>query len=196
MITRQSTLILIVLLGLLQGCATALVGGVAAGTAVVTDRRSMDTMVDDEGFELNALKAMFQDKTLYNTSHVNVTSYNQIVLLSGEAPSNDLRQRAERLIRGLGTIRKLHNQITIAAPSAMSSRASDTLITAHIKTAMLISSSLSPVSASRVKVITENGTVFLMGILNATESDAAVEIARNVGGVQRVVPVFDEPGAL
>ena len=170
----------------LQGCAVVAAGG--AGAAVATDRRSAGTMVDDEAIELKVNNAIFSDDELNKKTHINATSYNAVVLLTGEAPSAALRERVVDLARRVDKVRRVHNEIAVAEPSPMKVRSQDTWITAQVKTKLL---SNKQVSANNVKVVTENGSVYLMGIVTRAEAQAAAEAARHVSGVSRVVTVFE-----
>lgn len=173
---------------LLSGCAAAVIAGAAAGTAAVYDRRTTGTLIDDEFIELKAIDAIGKDQELHEQAHLNVTSFNNIVLLTGETPNETLRQRTTELVRNLPKVRKVHNEIVVAAPSSLLTRTGDTWITGKVKTALLNAQQL---DAARVKVVTENGVVYLMGLVTRQEADAATEMARQVDGVQRVVKVFE-----
>ena len=187
--TAQRLSAVVATLLLLQGCAAALVGaGAAVGAASSTDRRSTGTMIDDEIIEFKVLDAISSDGQLFEQSHINGTSYNLIVLLTGEAPSQDLRNRATELAKRIPKVRRVQNELAIAAPSSMLSRSSDSVITGKIKTAIL---RYDIEVATRTKVITENGVVYLLGLLTRAEAEAASEAARKISGVQRVVKMFE-----
>jgi len=175
---------------LLTGCAAPLLfaGGIATGAMVVDDRRSTGAMLYDEGIELDARKALDSDIKLHNEIHSNVTSFNSVVLLSGEAPTTILRYRAETLVREVPNVRLVYNEMTLGPPSSMSTRSSDTFITARVKGEI---SANKYVDANHVKVVTESGVVFLMGMLNRSEADQAAESARVVPGVLKVVRLFE-----
>lgn len=173
---------------LLGGCVAAVGAGAVTGAAVAHDRRTTGTFVDDNLIELKAMGALQTDKELWNYSHLNVTSYNNIVLLTGESPSEALRQRAAQTVANLQKVRKVHNEVVVAAPSSMVSRSGDTVITGKVKTALI---NKDDVDATRIKVVTENGVVYLMGLVTQAEADTATEVTRRVGGVQRVVRIFE-----
>lgn len=173
---------------LLGGCVAAVGAGAVTGAAVAHDRRTTGTFVDDNLIELKAVGALQTDKELWNYSHLNVTSYNNIVLLTGESPSEALRQRAAQTVANLQKVRKVHNEVVVAAPSSMVSRSGDTVTTGKVKTALINNDD---VDATRIKVVTENGVVYLMGLVTQAEADTATEVARRVGGVQRVVRIFE-----
>lgn len=187
---RLFTLMLVILsqTAVLGGCAAAVGAGAAAGAAVFYDRRTTGTLIDDEVIEFRSINALRQNSELWDQSHINVTSFNNIVLLTGETPDESLRQRAAEAVSGLEKVRKVHNEIVVAAPSSMISRSSDTWITGKVKTLLLNARKL---DATRVKVVTENGIVYLMGLVTRFEADAATDVTRQVRGVQRVVKVFE-----
>ena len=175
-----------------QGCAPAVVvGGAAATASIVHDRRTAGTILEDQAIELKALDLIRKDPELGKQAHINVTSYNMIVLLSGETPTEAMRARAEQIVRGIEKVRRVYNELTVAAPSSMMTRSSDSLITAQVKTALFGTRDLPGFNPNHVKVVTENGTVYLMGLVRRAEGNAAAEAARQVKGVQRVVKLFE-----
>jgi len=175
------------MLVLLQGCVAVAAGGAVAGASAAVDRRTTGALVEDESIELKAVRAIMADKDLNSQSHLNVTSYNTIVLLTGETPTEELRQRAEQVARGVDKVTTVHNEIIIAAPSSMMTRSSDTVITSKVKTKLLADKNIEGVN---IKVVTENGVVYLMGLASRAEAELATEVARQTGGVQKVVKVF------
>ena len=170
------------------GCAAAAVGGVAAGAGAAVDRRTAGTMVDDEAIELKGRQAFIADRELNEQAHLNITSYNGVVLLSGETPVEALRTRAADLVSKLPKVSRVHNEIAIAAPSSLMSRSSDSVITSKVKTRLLADENVEGIN---VKVVTENGVVFLMGMLTQAEAARAADIASQTGGVQKVVKLFE-----
>lgn len=191
MLRILSGLSVLLLITLLQGCAGAVVGGAAAGASMAHDRRSAGTIVDDEIIELKAAEMLISDKELYDQTHINVTAYNNIVLLSGEAPTDALRSKAFSIISAIPKVRKVHNELVLAAPSSLLTRSSDTWITTKAKINLLNIKDIKGFDPTRIKVVSENGTVFLMGIISRSEADAVVEASRTVKGVQRVVKLFE-----
>ena len=179
-------------IALLPGCAalvgTGAVGAGVVGVATATDRRSPGSVVDDEVVELKALAALRRNTDIAPTSHVNVTSYNGILLLTGEALNEKTRREITKLVENIDKVRRVHNELTIAAPSSMLSRSSDSVITAKIKTAL---GRHGFEIAVRTKVVTENGVVYLMGLMRRGEAQVSTNIARKVSGVQRVVKLFE-----
>ncbi|PCI18502.1 MAG: BON domain-containing protein [Piscirickettsiaceae bacterium] len=176
---------------LLSGCAAVVVGGATTGVAIVHDRRTTGTVIDDQGIEFKSLYALYSDPSIRNNTHINVTSYNGILLLTGEAPNEDLRNKIVTKLSRIQKVRTVHNNITLAAPSSLVSRSSDTLITSKAKISLFNINGLKGFDPTRVKIITENGVVYLLGILREHESQAVIETTRRVGGVQRVVKLFE-----
>ena len=175
---------------LLSGCAAAVVGaaGAAGATATVAhDRRTTGTFIEDQVIELKAVKSFFSDKEINDSSHINVTSYNTVVLITGETPSEDIRDRIVNIVRNIPKVTHVYDELTIAAPSSWTSRGSDTLITSKVKTRLL---TLNNFDGTRVKVVTEKGVVYLMGLVTRAESDIATGEAQQSGGVQKIVKLF------
>ena len=175
---------------LLSGCTAAVVGaGAVAGTtaSVAHDRRTTGTFIEDQAIELKAIKSFFSDKEIHDSSHINVTSYNTVVLITGETPSEDIRQRIVNIVKTIPKVTHVYDELTIAAPSSWTSRGSDSLITSKVKTKLL---TLKNFDGTRVKVVTEKGVVYLMGLLTRAESDVATRETQQTGGVQKVVKLF------
>lgn len=176
----------------ISGCAPLVIGAAAVGGAtVVHDRRTAGTMVDDQAIETKTVAALYREPDLMKQSHINVTSYNNIVLLSGETPTEAFRTRAEEITKGIEHVRRVYNELTIAAPSSYMNRSSDSWLTTQVKAHFVAVRDIKGFDPTRVKVVSENGTVYLMGLVSRREADAAAESARQVGGVQRVVKLFE-----
>jgi osmotically-inducible protein OsmY len=171
----------------LSGCIPLVIGGVAATAAVATDRRSTGAQLDDE---------LIEDKTAVEVLerfkgrdvHVNVTSYNGNVLLTGEVPSDNVKTEIGEIARRMAKTRSLQNDLLIGAASNLGPRSNDTLITSKVKARFVEANKF---QINHVKVVTERGTVYLLGIVRPEEGNAAAEIARTTSGVQRVVKVFE-----
>jgi len=131
---------------------------------------------------------LYKDEQIDQQTHLNTTSYNGIVLLTGEIPNQEMRAKIDEKIRSVQGVRQLHDETSIAAPSSMMSRSGDTWITSKVKTAMLTGNTD---MGARTKVVTDKGVVYLMGIVSPQEADKLTDIARRVGGVQKVVKVFE-----
>ena len=186
------TLLAITLLtSLLGGCAAVVVTGAATGANAAHDRRTLGAYVDDEGIELKTRLAITEDKEVYSQVHVNIISINGVVLLVGQAPTEALRMKIEDITRGIEKVRVVHNEITIAAPNSYMTRSSDSLITAKVKGSLFGIKGHDGFDPTRVKVVTENGVVYLMGILFRSEADAVATKASRVSGVQKVVKLFE-----
>ena len=181
----------VLIVGLLQGCASAVIGGAATGAAVAHDRRTVGTFVDDEIIEVKATSRLFSDQEIFDNTHINITAYNNIILLSGEAPTDALKNKAFNLVSSIPKVRKVHNEIVIAAPSSLLTRSSDTWITAKVKTNLFQVKDSPDFDPTRIKIISENGSVFLMGIVSRAEADIVINATRTIGGVQRVVKLFE-----
>lgn len=175
----------------LYGCAVAAVAGAGTATYIASQDRTTGTVVEDENIEVKAAAALSNDADIREQTHINITSYNNVVLMTGEAPTAELRERAELLVAGIENVRQVYNEIIIAGPSSMGSRSTDTWITTKSKSALLGSPDLAAWDTTRIKVVTERGIVYLLGLLSRQEAEAATETVRRVGGVQRVVRLFE-----
>jgi osmotically-inducible protein OsmY len=183
---RLATAVLLVPALLLAGCPAAIIGGGAVAYSAIEDRRTSGTMMDDDNIEgrvASTLKQRYGENT-----HVNVTSFNRAVLLTGEVPEEARRSEIEKLVQGIGSVRGVTNDLQVAPPSSLSTRANDSLITTKVKGRLLDSTKVNPV---HVKVVTEGGVVYLMGIVTEKEANDAVEVARTTGGVMKVVRIFE-----
>ena len=184
---RTAIIALLLALPLVQGCGALLVGGAAAtGVVVSQDRRTVGTLTEDEGIELKAASRLgerFKDGV-----HLNVTSYNRMVLLTGEVPDAAARTEAERIAWAVENVRGVHNELAVAGVSSFTVRSNDSLITTKVKGRLLDSNKVNPL---HVKVVTENSIVYLMGLVTKEEANEATEIARTTSGVQKVVRVFE-----
>lgn len=170
----------------LGACAPLVVGGFVSGAMVASDRRTSGTQLEDEGIELrsaNRIREMVGDRV-----HVNVTSYNRQVLLTGEVPNDRDRQYLGKLISEIDNVRSVVNELAVMPASTLGDRSTDTLITGKIKASMLDSKDI---FANAYKVVTERGNVYLMGRVTQREANRATEVARTVGGVKKVVRVFE-----
>jgi osmotically-inducible protein OsmY len=172
---------------MLSACAPLLVGGaVLGGTLVATDRRTSGAQLEDEGIELraaNRLREAFLERV-----HINATSYNRQVLLTGEVPSEADKQRAQEIVGRVENVRSIVNELAVLGNSTLTSRSSDALVTGRVKASMVDAKDL---YANAFKVVTERGTTYLMGRVTQREATRATEIARSTPGVQRVVRVFE-----
>jgi osmotically-inducible protein OsmY len=172
----------------LSACVPLVVAGAAAGTAlVVTDRRSAGAQVDDtaiEGKVANVILQRYGDR-----AHASVTSFNGIVLLTGEVPDAQAKADLEATVRSTERVRSVQNELVVAPPSEIGSRTNDTYLTSLVKSRFL--EVTDKFSATHVKVVTDRGVVYLMGLVRRAEADAAAQIAASTRGVTRVVKVFE-----
>ncbi|MAS81114.1 MAG: BON domain-containing protein [Legionellales bacterium] len=180
-------LILLCLMPYISGCAFVAVGGAATAATVSVDRRTPGTQIEDQTIEIKANQTLNNDPELNEQAHWNVISYNTVVLLTGETPTDALRQKALALVKSIDKVTHVYNEITIAAPSSMVSRTSDSYITTKVKTQMFANKKLIGIE---IKVATDKGVVYLMGIVSRAEAEIATEIARQTGGAQKVVKLF------
>ena len=172
---------------LLQGCVPLVIGAAAGGTAlVVTDRRSTGTQVDDEIIE-DKLSFSIRER-FKGDFHINVTSYDGIVLLTGEVPAEAARADVGEMARTTPKVRAVQNELAIGPVTDINSRTNDPLITSKVKARFVEANKF---QINHVKVVTERGTVYLLGVVRRSEADAAADIARTTNGVQRVVKVFE-----
>jgi osmotically-inducible protein OsmY len=176
------------LLLLIQGCAPVAVVGVAAGASAVHDRRTFGAMIDDQNIELKAADKINGDATIKDLVHINVVSMNGIVLLTGEAATPEARDQVLTLVRSVNGVRRITNEMRITEPSSFGSRSLDSLITSAVKSRMLVTPDFDP---TRVKVVTENSVVYLMGLVTHAEGEQAVALTTNIDGVTGVVKIFE-----
>lgn len=185
---RKSTLLVILLssLPLLHGCFPVVATGVGTGVLMADDRRTSGIYVEDQGIELKAGNRI--EEQFGSNTHVNVTSYNLSVLLTGEAPDEAAKTKVAEIVKGVPSVRQVFNELAVGAPSSFSERSNDTYLTTKVKARMVDAQKF---HANHVKVVTEAGTVFLMGIVKHVEADAATEIASTTPGAKRVVRLFE-----
>jgi len=171
---------------LLQGCGPLVLAGAGAAVVSFEDRRTTGSQVEDQSIELrtgNRIDDRYGDK-----AHVNVTSYNRTVLLTGEVTNDAARAEIEKLARGVPNVLGVSNDLQVAGKSSMGSRSNDTYLTSKVKTRFIDSGKF---NAIHVKVVTEAGVVYLLGMVTEKEAEDAVEIARTSGGVRKVVKMFE-----
>lgn len=173
----------------LYGCpAPVLVAGGAAAGAATGERRTTGTVVEDNSIELKAQETIYTDDRLKKQVHVNVTSYNGIVLLTGEAPTAEMRDAVTSLVQPIPKVRQIYNEIAVAPQSSLSDRSQDTWITTKVK-ARLVGNK--EVAGLTIKVVTERRIVYLMGMVTQAEGEAATRLAREVDGVSQIVKMFE-----
>ena len=176
----------VVLAGALSACAPVVLGSAVMGSMVATDRRTSGAQLEDEGIELRAVARLREN--LGERAHVSVTSYNRQVLLTGEAPSAQDKQLAEQVVARVENVRAIVNELGVMGNSSLVQRSSDALATGQVKAGFVDARDL---YANAFKVVTERGTVYLMGRVTQREADRATTITRSTGGVQKVVRIFE-----
>lgn len=185
---RYPFFFLLTALSLLQGCVAPVVAaGVGAGMMIsASDRRSAGAMVEDETIENKSQKRI--EEKYKDTVHVSVTAYNRFALVTGTAANENAKMDIERIVGSIPNVKGIANELVIENPSSNSSNSSDSRITGNVKVRFVKSASL---KADQIKVVTENGVVYLMGLVTRAEADAASDIASTTAGVQKVVRVFE-----
>ena len=170
---------------LLQGCFPLAVTGMGTAALMATDRRTTGTYIEDEGIEWKVIARLREDS---RGAHVNATSYNRRVLLTGEAPTEEEKKRIEDVVKSIPNVREVTNEIAVGQVATLTSRGNDALITSNVKARMVNAARFSP---THVKVLTENGVVYLLGLVSREEAEAAAEVARTTQGAKSVVKVFE-----
>ncbi|MCA1929244.1 division/outer membrane stress-associated lipid-binding lipoprotein [Rheinheimera sp.] len=172
---------------LLQGCAAAVLAGGATAVTSAGDPRSLGSQIDDKSIQVKVLRALDENPETKKKGNINMTSYNGIVLLTGQVPNERVREVAGEVSRVEG-VKDVHNQLRVGSEISFGTASKDSWITTRIKSKFLADKN---VSGLNVKVVTENGEVFLMGLVSQQEADRAVALARNVDGVARVIKAFE-----
>lgn len=175
------------LAGALQGCVAPVAVGMGAGALMAADRRSSGAYIEDEAIENKAMSEI-TSKYKGQALHVNITSFNRRALITGEVPSEAIRADVGQIVSATQNVVAINNELTVAGAASLTSRTSDTIITSDVKARFLGSKAF---KANDVKVVTENGVVYLLGLVCRPEADAATEIASSTSGVERVVKVFE-----
>ncbi len=170
----------------LQGCFPIFAAGIGSGVAATLDRRSLGTQTEDESIEWKA-GSRVGDK-LKDRGHFNFTSYNRKVLISGEVASEEIKAEAERIVAGIPNVSGVYNELIVGPSSSFAQRSNDSFITSKVKSRSVDSGKFNPL---HVKVVTEAGAVFLLGMLTQAEADSAILVARTTAGVRKVVPLLE-----
>lgn len=176
---------LAIIAGLLTSCVGAVVVG-AAGSMIVYDRRSL-TMIEKDARIFYVISRAIAKHGGYRHSHLSITSNNQVVLLAGEVTSDALRADAQQIAQTTPNVRRVYNELTISEPISIRQRSEDTIITGQVRANMLAQKGL---ESGSIRIITENGVVHLMGIATHEQANLAVNVARQVPGVRKVVKIF------
>lgn len=185
---NQCWLSLILFLPFITGCVPMFAIGTAAGTGayISEDRRTSGMFIEDEGIELKSTRRIHQQ--FGDNVHINVTSYNRLVLLTGEAPTATIKTDIEKLIMGVDNVRKIYNEIAVAGNTSLASRSNDTLLTSKVKARFLTERKF---QINHVKIVTENEVVYLLGVVTRQEAESAAQITSSTAGVKKVVKVFE-----
>ena len=185
---NQCWLSLILFLPFITGCVPMFAIGTAAGTGayISEDRRTSGMFIEDEGIELKSTRRIHQQ--FGDNVHINVTSYNRLVLLTGEAPTATIKTDIEKLIMGVDNVRKIYNEIAVAGNTSLASRSNDTLLTSKVKARFLTERKF---QINHVKIVTENEVVYLLGVVTRQEAESAALITSSTAGVKKVVKVFE-----
>ena len=170
----------------LTACVPLMVGGAVVGTLVATDRRTSGAQLEDEGIDLRSANRIREN--LGDRVHININSYNRQVLLTGEVPTAKDKETAEQIVSKVDNVRSIVNEIAVLGNSTLGQRSSDSFVTAKVKAGLVDAKDL---YAGAFKVVTERGTTYMLGKVSQREADRAAEVARSVGGVQKVVRIFE-----
>ena len=184
--TVRLLLLLVLASASLQGCFPVVATGVGAGVLLAQDPRTKDAIFDDQTIEMTAARHI--DEQLKSVMHVNVTSYNHRVLISGEVPDEQTKGKVGGIVSAIEKVQVVYNELAVAPSSSLVSRSNDALVTSNVKLRFVNDNRF---SADHIKVVTENGTVYLMGLVRHAEADAASDVASTTQGVRSVVRLFE-----
>ncbi len=173
------------------GCSSIISATSEQPMQEVASSRTLGTIIDDESIETKSLVNISKASPALKQSHLLVTSYNGVVLLAGQVPDPASRELAENVVKRINKVRKVYNEITISGPTSHIVRVNDTWISAKVKTKMMADEK---VSAMGIKVVTENGVVYLLGLISQEEAAQAVRLVQETHGVQKVVKMFEYVG--
>lgn len=188
----KKILVVLLLMGWIQtGCvAGAFAAGGATTGSFATDPRSFETIQEDEQITYQATRLLASNKALVDDAHVTAVSYNRVVLLTGETPNAQLRSEAAKIVQQVPGVKRIFNEIVIGESVSAYELSKDAMVTANVKARMLATTNL---KSNEFKVVTENGTVFLLGLSSRKQANIAAEVARNSHGVKRVVKLVEYP---
>ena len=185
---KSKLVFLIFLLYLLQGCAAAVVAGTAGAVSAANDRRTIGSQIDDNNIEIKATLALKKVPGLSEQANISIISVNGTILMVGQVPTERLMSQAALAEENAVTAKHIHNQLRIGSRIGITTQTHDTWLTSKVKTKLLTAETL---TGNNIKVVTENAEVFLMGLVTEAEANQAVEIARHVSGVSRVIKAFE-----
>jgi len=180
---------LISLIFLLQGCAPAIVAGGAAGAAsIASDTRTTSSIIEDQAIEFRLAGQLQSDNEMTEFTNINVTSYNNILLLTGEAPTDALKEKASTYAQQDSKVKRIYNEIKVTDPLPFKARNYDTWLTTKIKTKLLATKDI---NSFDVKVVTSDTTVFLLGLISRQDAEAVTQVIARIKGVTRIVKAFE-----
>lgn len=179
---------ILLILSTLQGCTAVAVVALTTGASMATDRRSIGNQIDDQSIEVEAYNELTKNKALNDNTNLHVISVNGSVLIIGQAPNTYLRDQAIKIINNINGVVRVHNQIRLGNLTSITTQTNDVWLTSKVKSALFSSDE---VKGNTIKVITENAEVFLMGLVTQKEAEIAVNITRNISGVNSVYKAFE-----
>ena len=177
------------IIAILSGCTAAVVGGAAAGTSVALDKRTTGNYVEDQNIKMKYGYLYDQNELFNDKSHVNVTSYNLQILITGEVETEQQQKALSKMANGVKNVRHAYNEVVIEPITSFGSRSNDTYLTGKIKSSVF--ANIQELDGAQVKVVTENSSVFLMGLVTQKQGRQITEIARTTHGVKRVIKLFE-----
>lgn len=184
----SSVLLIFLIVINLSACGPLIIASAASGVAVLADRRTTGTYVEDKTIELKAFKNLNDDRLVADQSNVSLTSYNERVLITGQAINTTVKNKIENIVKNIPKVKTVYNEVKIAGKSSFTKSSYDRWITTKVKATLTADSRVNPLD---IKVTTDNKTVYLMGLVDAKEAEIATDIARKVTGVERVVKLFE-----
>ncbi|OYD24595.1 division/outer membrane stress-associated lipid-binding lipoprotein [Oceanimonas baumannii] len=185
---NKTLITLLTSLALLQGCAGLVAAGGATGANMITDRRTIGTQINDQTIEMRALHRLGEEKPMWDESRFAVIATNGKVLLIGQTPTEQYRARAEAIVTEVPGVKEVFNEVRVGTPLTLTQQSKDTWLTSKVKSTLLAEKNI---DGTKLKVVTENTEVFLVGLVTRNEADVAVQLTRNVAGVSRVVTAFE-----
>ncbi|MCK5666883.1 MAG: BON domain-containing protein [Thiotrichaceae bacterium] len=174
---------------ILSGCTAAVVGGAAAGTSLALDKRTTGDYVEDQNIKMKFAYLYGENKLFNDNTHINVTSYNRQMLITGEVETEQQKQALSQIAREVKNVRHAYNEVIIGPVTSFSSRSNDSYLTAKIKSSVF--TNIKELDGAQVKVVTENSSIFLMGLVTQKQGRQITEIARTTQGVKRVIKLFE-----
>ena len=172
----------------LTGCAEVIIGGLATGGVMANDKRTLGATVEDQQIEIAARKLARNHPEITQGLHISFISYNRVLLITGQVIDGTRKAQLDDLLRAIPNLRRIHNELMVAAPSSWPNRVSDSYLTAKVKSRLTLEKGI---KTNRFKVVSENGRVFLLGLCSRKDGDHAALVARKTAGVQSVVTLYE-----